>query len=75
MTAFIALYRGETVSAAQLIAVTADPKLVQDFAARLITEDPKQEEDRRDGLRLIKDEKRPSPDSPAKSTTPSTKGV
>lgn len=55
MTVFIALYRGETVSGAQLVAVTADPALVRDFAARLITDDPKPEEDRRDGLRLVGD--------------------
>jgi hypothetical protein len=46
MAAFIALYRGETVCGAQLVAVTADPQMVKDFAAKLITgnsgdEDPK----------------------------------
>jgi hypothetical protein len=40
MTNFIALYRGETVSGARLVALTADPEMVQDFATRLITEEP-----------------------------------
>lgn len=53
MTTFIALYRGETVSAAQLVAVTAEPGLVRDFAARMTRDDPKPEEARRDGLRLV----------------------
>ena len=53
MTAFIALYKGETVAGARLVALTADPGLVQAFATRLITDDPKPEEDRRDGLRLV----------------------
>jgi hypothetical protein len=53
MTAFIALYRGETVSAAQLIAVTADPTLVQDFATRLVSDSPERDEDRRRDLRLV----------------------
>jgi hypothetical protein len=53
MTAFIALYRGETVSGAQLVAVTAEPGLVRDFAARMIGDDLKPEEGRREGLRLV----------------------
>lgn len=53
MTAFIALYRGETVSAAQLIAVTADPTLVRDFAAKLVSDNPGPDEDRRRDLRLV----------------------
>lgn len=53
MTTFIALYRGETVSAAQLVAVTAEPGLVRDFAARMIRDDPKPEEVRRGGLHLV----------------------
>jgi hypothetical protein len=74
MTAFIALYKGETVAGARLVALTADPGLVQDFAAKLITEEPP-EEDRRDGLRLAEDKEKPgSTTNPGKSTTPS-KGV
>ncbi len=40
MTTFIGLYRGEKVSKAKLVAVSADPKLVSEFAARLLSEDP-----------------------------------
>ncbi|MBA3473557.1 MAG: hypothetical protein H0T57_10085 [Rubrobacter sp.] len=39
MTSFIALYRGETVSGARLVALTADPQLVKDFAGRLIADE------------------------------------
>ena len=53
MTAFIALYKGETVCGARIVALTADPGLVRDFAARLITDDPEPEEGRREGLRLV----------------------
>ncbi len=74
MTAFIALYKGETVAGARLVALTADPSLVRDFATRLVTDDPQPEEDRRDGLRLVEEKEKPSPDSPAKSD-PSRKGV
>ena len=40
MTTFLALYRGETISGASLVAVSADQKLVQDFAERMITDEP-----------------------------------
>ena len=36
VTSFIALYRGETVSGARIVALIADPQLVRDFAARLL---------------------------------------
>ena len=36
VTSFIALYRGETVSEARIVALSADPQLVRDFAARLL---------------------------------------
>ncbi|MGH7641962.1 MAG: hypothetical protein ACRENX_02930 [Candidatus Dormibacteria bacterium] len=36
MTNFLALYRGPTVSEAALVAVSADPVVVGDFAARLL---------------------------------------
>ena len=77
MTAFIALYRGETVSGAQLVAVTADPGLVRDFTARLITDDPKPEEDRRDGLRLVEEKEKAesTTNSATSKQNPSSKGV
>ena len=40
MTSFIALYRGETVSGARIAALSADPQLVRDFAARLLESPP-----------------------------------
>lgn len=51
MTAFIALYRGETVSGARLIALTADPKMVKDFAAKLVADEP--EDETKPDLRLV----------------------
>ncbi len=36
MTTFIALYRGQTVSDARLVAVSADPRLVGAVAAELL---------------------------------------
>lgn len=33
---FLALYRGESVSGAKLLALTADPETVRDFADRLL---------------------------------------
>jgi hypothetical protein len=52
MAAFIALYRGETVCGAQLVAVTADPQMVEDFAAKLITGGPENGDPKPD-LRLV----------------------
>jgi len=40
MTTFLALYRGPTVAAAELVALSADERLVRDFAERLVTEPP-----------------------------------
>ena len=37
MVSFIALYRGESISAAQLVATTADASLVRDFAERMLS--------------------------------------
>jgi hypothetical protein len=64
-TSFLALYRGESVNAAKLLAVTADPDIVHDFVARLLAHPgPKQEPDRvlgelergrRRALQLVKD--------------------
>jgi hypothetical protein len=36
LTTFLALYRGDSVSSAKLLALTADHKLVRDFVARLL---------------------------------------
>ncbi len=36
MSTFLALYRGETMAGAKLVAVTADPTTVAEFAARLL---------------------------------------
>jgi hypothetical protein len=64
-TSFVALYRGESVSAARLIAVSADPDLVADVTARLLQAGPPDAEDpavrtlergRRAALRLIRRE-------------------
>jgi hypothetical protein len=64
LATFLALYRGESVSAAKLLALTAEPALVRDFAARLLEEsvqtqdtDPvlgELEQGRRRALHLVK---------------------
>jgi hypothetical protein len=36
MTAFLALYRGDTVAASELLALTADPGIVGEFAAQML---------------------------------------
>lgn len=36
MSTFLALYRGATVASAKLVAVSADPATVAEFAARLL---------------------------------------
>jgi hypothetical protein len=43
-TTFLALYRGDSVSAAKLVALTAEPELVRDFAKRMLDE-PERETD------------------------------
>jgi len=64
LTTFLALYRGESVSTAKLLALTAEPALVRDFATRL-SENPLREQDsdpvleglergRRRALQLVK---------------------
>ena len=64
MTSFVALYRGETIGAAKLVAVSAERELVRDFADRLLAE-PEADEDpvmleleqgRRRALQLVKSE-------------------
>ena len=62
MTTFLALYRGESVSSAKLLALSADGELVRDFAARLLEAPPHEtdpvleelEHGRRRALRLVK---------------------
>ncbi len=64
MTTFLALYRGESVSASKLIALTADPTVVGDFATRMLAEPEEPEQDavlqalergRRHALQLVRD--------------------
>lgn len=64
-TSFLALYRGESVSAAKLLALTADPGIVADFAARMLEEPDDRDQDtvirevergRRRALQLVQDE-------------------
>lgn len=38
MTTFLALYRGDSVSTAKLLALSAEPELVREFAKRLLKE-------------------------------------
>ncbi len=38
MPSFLVLYRGDTVGSARLVAVSADPRLVAEFADRLLTQ-------------------------------------
>jgi hypothetical protein len=61
----VALYRGETVGAAKMVAVSAEPDLVRDFAARMLTQPPEYEVDtvlqelergRRRALELVRSE-------------------
>jgi hypothetical protein len=64
MTTFLALYAGESIGAAKMVAVTAEPEIVCDFAARLLGEpeveaDPvtlELERGRRRALRLVRGE-------------------
>ena len=64
-TSFVAVYRGDTIAAARLVAVSADPSLVSEVSSRILQEqlreDPDQviatlERGRRAALRLIKEE-------------------
>jgi hypothetical protein len=66
LTNFIALYHGETVASAKIIAVTAHADLVADFAARMLHREEEETEGdsvvrslddgRRRALRLIAEE-------------------
>jgi hypothetical protein len=53
MTSFIALYRGDTVSGAKLVALTADRDLVQDFGTKLLGWADEPDEAPQHGLRLV----------------------
>ncbi|CAA9269139.1 MAG: hypothetical protein AVDCRST_MAG93-2551 [uncultured Chloroflexia bacterium] len=64
MATFLALYRGDSVSAAKLLALTAEPEMVRDFAARLLQQPEEPEPDavlqeladgRRRALQLVED--------------------
>ena len=64
MPAFVAVYSGDTISTARLVAVSADPALVRDITDRLLhgsepAENPvaqQVEQGRRAALRLIRQE-------------------
>jgi hypothetical protein len=65
LTTFLALYRGESVNAAKLIAVTAEPSLVSELAARILSEPGESQPDpvlqeiesgRRRALQLVRNE-------------------
>ena len=40
MATFVAIYRGETIDSARLIALSADPELIADVTARILQEHP-----------------------------------
>jgi hypothetical protein len=44
MTSFLALYRGESIAGAKIVAVTAEPQLVRTFAAQMLVR-PEEEPD------------------------------
>jgi hypothetical protein len=65
LATFLALYRGDSVSTAKLLALTAERELVGDFAARLLQEPEDDETDavlreissgRRRALQVVKAE-------------------
>ena len=45
MPNFVTLYRGKTISSAKLVAVSADPALVQEFVERLLAGQEQSEPD------------------------------
>ena len=66
MTTFLALYHGNTVNASEILALTADRHIVEDFAARLLGESLESsknlvessiEEGRRRTLEVVRDER------------------
>ena len=66
MATFVAIYRGETIAGARLIALSADPTLIADVSARILQEHPGKKADdpviacveqgRKAALRLIRKE-------------------
>lgn len=59
MTNFVALYRGRTVSDAELVALSAEPQLVREFFLQLLNESldkPSGKMDRQQTLQLVPDE-------------------
>jgi hypothetical protein len=64
LTSFLALYRGESITAAKIIAVTAESGLVRDFAARMLVASEREpdyvlrelEDGRRRALELVRGE-------------------
>ena len=65
MASFIALYRGETIGSARLVAATTDFEIVRDFAERMLSLPEGQEPDavlrelelgRRRALHLVRDD-------------------
>jgi hypothetical protein len=64
-TSFVAVYRGQSIASARLIAVSAEPGLVRDVTGRILQEHPQDDADpvvatleqgRRAALHLIKRE-------------------
>jgi hypothetical protein len=64
MTAFIALYAGQTVNSSEVLALTVDPRIVRDFDGRMLDQTPKVssdaavvsiEEGRRNALKSVRD--------------------
>jgi hypothetical protein len=65
LASFIALYRGETIGSARLVAATTDFEIVRDFAERMLSVPEGQEPDavlrelelgRRRALHLVRDD-------------------
>ena len=65
MASFLALYRGETIGSARLVAATTDTEIVRDFAERMLSQPEEQEADtvlrelelgRRRALGLVRDD-------------------
>jgi hypothetical protein len=62
---FVALYSGATVNSSEILALSADPRIVREFAARLLEQPPRIsddpavvsiEEGRRKALEVVRDE-------------------
>lgn len=65
MTTFLALYRGDSVNSAKLLALSAQPEMVRDFAGRILRESEEPSADavinelehgRRRALQLVRNE-------------------